>query len=167
LSAVTFSFATNTFLITAANSATHAQPITCYVVAKPTGANNLAQRWLAQGTAGVNPMIFNNPVTPSTGISAGTSLNAGTGATTNSWHVVLGLYNGNGSNSIIAIDNTETTGAANTNGFSAGKLTLGASQGGATNNADMVFGEFGCWAANVNGTNRTSISSNAHTRWGF
>lgn len=167
LSAVTFTNAAATFLITGANSAAHAQPITCYLVAKPTGVSGSAQRLLAQGTAGTNPIMLNTAATPTTGINAGTTLNAATGASTNSWHVILGLYNGNGSNSVIAIDNTETTGAASTNGFAAGKLTLGAAQGGATANADMVLGEFGCWAANVSAGNRTSLSSNAHTRWGF
>jgi hypothetical protein len=137
------------------NTLTIAQPITFTAIAKRT-ANFTTLQWF-QGSSATSVGLAATTSANTWEATAGSALTKA--ATDSAFHFGLGVINGNGTSSIIAIDNAETAGAAGTTGLSANTMRILRGNGGGS--CDCTLAEVGIWPSLVSSGNRTSMYNNA------
>jgi hypothetical protein len=141
--------------------ATAAQPVTWSLVAKRTGNTSSFQVAAGAGTTNSMAIGFPNSANQVGGFAGSWQ---GASAADNSFHAVQMVYNG--ASSTIAVDGSESTVSAGTNGLSSSHtLRVGDDSFGSILDGDFV--EAGVWQSGFNGTQRSNMNSNQHSYWGF
>jgi hypothetical protein len=159
LPCMTFVAANSQFLHTASTAPVQAQPLTLSWVANHTGGTS-GSIGLQSGSG----LFLNYGGSNQVQLNAGVTLGPVT-ASDGAWHSIQGVATTT-PNSVISVDNVETTGNAGTNGInSADFLNLGAFTGGSSFFGGTIT-EFGIDFAVHSGTLRTSMCHNQFTYWG-
>lgn len=144
------------------------------LVTGPTIAIPLSMSFVAWAPSSSSPGTVigsNNASTPLTGYHFSTTANVAsisTGATRieatatdGVFHAVQGLFNG--TSSVINVDGTDTTTAANLSASFAGSIVIGGLSGSFSNN---MISEAGVWNSGFSSGNRTSVCHNQFLYYG-